>query len=116
MSLTDSFLTVAFVHQVKKDKRIEKTRKKPLIHNSIISTGLCIGGGYAINRALKTPTERFIENFKKANKDLPELEKYVEGIKIAKPALILGIIYYIFIPIISTFLADRTGLCKNDKN
>lgn len=109
MSLTDVVLTTAFVTRVKNDKNIKNSRKKPLIHNSIISTGLCLTGGYAINRALKTPTEKFIENFKKANKELPELEKYVEGIKIAKPALILGIIYYIFIPVISTFLADRTG-------
>ena len=44
------------------------------------------------------------------NKNLPELEKYIEGIKIAKPVLILGAIYYMFIPVISTFLADRTEI------
>ena len=47
-------------------------------------------------------------NFKKANKNLPDLEKYLDGIKIAKPAIILGGIYYIIIPLISTFIADRT--------
>ena len=47
--------------------------------------------------------------FKEVNKNLPELEKYVQGIQIAKPALILGGIYYIIIPVISTFFADRTG-------
>ena len=31
----------------------------------------------------------------------------VEGIKIAKPILIAGLVYYIAIPLISTFLADR---------
>jgi len=104
MSLTDIILTSAFISRLKRDKNIEPARKKPLIHNSIISTSLCISGGYAINRMLKKPTEKFIENFKKVNKNLPELDKYIEGIKIAKPALILGIIYYIFIPTISTFL------------
>lgn len=108
MSLTDIILTASFVEQVKRNKKIEEKRKKPLIHNSVIATGLCITGGYALNRILKKPTEKFIENFKTINKDLPELEKYIEGIKIAKPALILGGIYYIFIPLISTFLADRT--------
>ena len=107
-SLTDVLLTFAFVRQTKKSKNIEQKRKKPLIYNSLISTGLCIAGGYALNSATKKSTNKFIEKFKTVNKHLPEIEKYVEGIKIAKPALLLGIIYYIFIPVISTFLADRT--------
>lgn len=109
MAVTDTVLTLAFVHQVKKNKDIEEKRKKPLIHNSIMSTGMCIAGGYALNSALNKPTERFITKFKEVNKNLPELEKYVQGIQIAKPALILGGIYYIIIPVISTFFADRTG-------
>lgn len=112
MSLTDVVLTWTFVNQTKKNKKIEESRKKPLIHNSLISTGMCVLGGYAINAVLKKPTERFVEKFKAVNKDLPELEKYVHGIDVAKPALILGGIYYIIIPIISTFLADRTSVEK----
>ena len=71
-------------------------------------------GGYAVNHALEKPAEKFIRNFKAANKNLPELEKYVEGIKIAKPVLILGIIYYIFIPVISTFFAERADFKKKN--
>lgn len=109
MAVTDTVLTLSFIHQVKKNKDIEEKRKKPLIHNSIMSTGMCIAGGYALNNVLNKPTERFIEKFKEVNKNLPELEKYVQGIQIAKPMLILGGIYYIIIPVISTFFADRTG-------
>lgn len=112
MSMTDALLTLSFVKQVSESKKIKNDRKKPLIYNSLISTALCISGGYAINSALKKPTQKFIKNFTLANKDLPELEKYIEGIKIAKPALILGSIYYIFIPVIATFLADRTKSIK----
>ena len=90
-----------------KNKKIEQDRKKALMYNAGISTGLCIAGSYIIDKALKKPTEKFIENFRKANKKSPKLEKYVEGIRVAKPALILGGIYYIIIPVISTFLADR---------
>ena len=56
--------------------------------------------------------EKFIEKFKIANAKSKNLDKYIEGIKIVKPALILGGIYYIIIPFISTFLADRF----DDKN
>lgn len=112
MNTTDVVLTASFIKQVTKDKNIEKKRKKPLIHNSVIATTLSITGGYVLNKLLKKPTDKFIENFKIANKNLPELERYIEGIKIAKPTIILGTIYYIFIPLISTFLADRTEKIK----
>ena len=55
----------------------------------------------------KKTTEKFIKKFKDANKNDPNLAKQIEGIKIAKPILIAGVVYYILIPIISTFLADR---------
>ena len=109
-SLTDIVLTLSFVQQTAKNKKIEEKRKKPLIYNSIISTGLCLTGGYAVNSATNKSTEKFINKFRAINKNLPELEKYIEGIKIAKPVLILGAIYYMFIPVISTFLADRTEI------
>lgn len=107
MCLTDVVATGAFITQTAKNKKIEQERKKALMYNAGISTGLCIAGSYIIDKALKKPTEKFIENFRKANKKSPKLEKYVEGIRVAKPALILGGIYYIIIPVISTFLADR---------
>lgn len=107
MSLTDIMATGAFVAQVDSNKKIEKDRKKALMYNAEISTGLSIAGGYALNRLLKKPTEKFIENFKKANKNSAELETYIKGIRVVKPALILGGIYYTIIPLISTFASDK---------
>ena len=115
MNMTDVVLTAAFINSAAKNKKIENDRKKALIYNSAISTGLSIAGGYAIHHYTKKPTEKFIQKFKEANKNSPLLEKYIEGIKIAKPALILGGIYYIFIPVISTFLADRADKKHNIK-
>ena len=115
MNMTDVVLTASFINRTAKSKKIENDRKKALIYNSAISTGLSISGGYAIHHYTRKPTEKFIKKFKEANKNSPLLEKYIEGIKIAKPALILGGIYYIFIPIISTFLADRADKKHNIK-
>ena len=109
ISMTDVILTGAFIEQTKRNKKIEENRKKTLIYNSAISTGLCITGGYALSKVLEKPTEKFIENFTKANKNSPKLDKYLEGIRVAKPVMILGGIYYLIIPLISTFLADRVG-------
>lgn len=107
MALTDSFSTGAFIAQTSKSKKIDEDRKKALIYNAGISTGLSILGGYTIDKLTKKSTDKFIKNFREANQNSPKLEKYVEGIKIAKPALILGGLYYILIPLISTFLADK---------
>ncbi len=107
ISLTDAAATTAFITQTAHSSKIEQSRKKALMYNAAISTGLCIAGGYAINGMLNKPTEKFIKNFSEANKNSPKLGKYIDGIKVAKPALILGGIYYIIIPLISTFLADR---------
>lgn len=105
--MTDALATGAFIEQTRRSKKIEQDRKKALMYNAGISTALCIGGSYVIDRALKKPTERFIEKFKLANASSPKLDKYIEGIRVAKPALIMGGIYYIAIPFVSTFLADR---------
>lgn len=114
MSMTDGLITAAFIQQTRKSKRIEEKRKKPLMYNAAISTGLCIAGGYALNRAIKKPFDKFVEKFSQVNKNSPKLEKYIEGMKVVKPAFILGGIYYIAIPLISTFLADRIDR-KNTK-
>ena len=107
MSLTDIVATGAFIRQVAKSKKIEQDRKKALMYNSAISTALCVVAGYTIDKMSKKSTENFIKKFSEANKNSPKLGKYIQGIKIVKPAMIFGAIYYIAIPIISTFLADR---------
>lgn len=68
---------------------------------------MSILSSYVIDKLLEKPTEKFIENFRKANKELPNVEKQVEGIKIAKPMLIMAGIYYALIPFISTFITEK---------
>ena len=106
-AITDTLATLVFMHQANSSKKIEDKRKKALIYNAGISTGLSIAGGYTIDKILDKPTENFIKKFKELNKNDKNLEKQLQGIKIAKPFMILGTIYYILIPIISTFIADR---------
>ena len=107
ISFTDAVATTAFIHQTAKSKDIKEDKKNALIYNAAISTGLSIAGGYLLDSATQKPTEKFIEKFKRINANDPKLNKYVEGIRVAKPVVLLGTIYYIFIPLISTFLADK---------
>ena len=113
-ALTDTVTTGTFIVQTNKNKHIEEKRKSILEKNAAISTGLSIISGYTLDKALNKPTEKFIEKFKEVNKDSPKLDKYIEGIKIAKPTLILGTVYYCAIPLVSTFFAERLHK-KKDK-
>lgn len=107
VAATDTLSTATFVHQTAKSKQLENKDKKPLIYNSIIASTLSIASTYLIDFFTKDNTNKFIEKFTQANKNDPKLSQHIEGIKIAKPILIAGCIYYIIIPIISTFAADR---------
>jgi len=107
MNLTDVMATGTFIATTAKNGNIKENRKKPLMYNAAISTGLSIAGGYTLNKLLEKPTKKFIKKFVEVNKDSKNLHKYIEGIHIAKAALLLGGIYYIIIPIISTFISDK---------
>ena len=109
ISLTDIFATACFIHQNNKNKKIENSRKKVLNKNVIYSTGLSILGACTIDYFSKNKTENFIKNFKLANPNLKNIEKYVEGIKITKKVFLLGGLYYGIIPFLATFFADKTS-------
>lgn len=106
-ALKDTLATATFMTGISKSKKIQEERKGPLIYNAAISTGLCIGSSYIVDSITDKSAQKFIKKLAEANKDDPNLKKYIDGFKIAKPVLIMGIIYYLFIPIISTFLAER---------
>lgn len=110
ISLTDIFATGTFIGQTANSKKIKEDRKKALIYNSAISTGLSVAGMYTIDSLTQKSTEKFVEKFKQANKNSKNLNTYLEGIRVAKPVMILGAMYYIVIPLVSTFFADRLTL------
>ena len=78
-----------------------------MIINAVLSTGLTLAGGFAADKLTQKPMNKFLENLAKANKDNPNLPKYIEGAKVLKPILILGTLYYTIIPVVSTFLSGK---------
>ena len=111
---TDLLLSGSFALRTMKSTKIDKDRKKPLIYNNLISTGISVAGGYSIDKAVKKGTDKLIDKFAKANKDNPKLSKYIEGINILRPTLIFAAIYYGILPAISTFIADKTDNKKTE--
>lgn len=104
---TDMLLTGAFIYNTQKNKDIEEKRKKPLIYNNLISTGISLVGGYSIDKFIQKNTQKFINKFSEINKNDPKLPKYIEGINILRPTLIFAAIYYGILPMFSTYIADK---------
>ena len=113
---TDILLTASFVRRTQKNKEIKEERKKPLIYNNLISTGLSILGGYSADKIVQKGTKKFIDKFAQINKDNPKLTKYIEGINILRPTIIFAGIYYGILPIISAYLADKTDKLVTNKH
>lgn len=101
--LLSSFLMLS----IAKNKKIEEKRKMPLIVNTGISCALSTIGGYTIDSLLDKPIDAFKDKFVKINANDPKLHKYTEGIKIAKSALVFGLLYRFVVPVVSMFLAEK---------
>lgn len=112
---TDLLLTGSFIYRTNKNKKIKEERKKPLIYNNIISTGISLSLGCSIDNFIKKNSEGFIKKFTEANKNNPKLNKYIEGINILRPTLIFALIYYGILPVFSTCLADKIDKFVNSK-
>ncbi len=113
MYLTDFVLTGAFVSKTLKNKNIEEKRKKPLVYNSLLSTAFSTISSLTINKLTDKQFQKFTRKFIDANKNSKNLDKYIEGLNIAKLSIIMGVVYYIFIPILSTFLSDKLDKIKS---
>ena len=112
---TDVLLSGAFAYQTINSEKIKENRKKALIYNNVISTSITLLGGYSIDRLVKAKTANYIEKFKEFHKDNPKLQKYIQGINIVRPALIFAGIYYIILPMFSTYLAQKIDNYANKK-
>ena len=106
VAMIDALTTGAFIFQTNRSDKIKEDRKKALIYNAGFSTALSIGTSYILDKLTEKPTQKFVEKFKLANKNDPNLEKQLRGLKIAKPMIILGGVYYMLIPFLSTILAE----------
>ena len=101
--LLSSFLMLS----IAKNDKIEQKRKKPLIVNTGISCALSTLGGYTIDSLLDKPIDAFKNKFATVNANDPKLHKYLGGIKIAKSALVFGLLYRFVVPVVSMFLAEK---------
>ena len=105
--IRDLLLTGSFAVLTDRNKKIKDDRKKALIYNNVISTGITLALGYGIDNVIKNETEKFVNKFKQMNIHDPKVLKYVEGINIIRPALIFAGIYYGILPMFSTYMAER---------
>ena len=116
LSAKDLIATGFFAFLTKNSKRIEDKNKEPLIINSFLSTALAITGGFAVDKLTQKPMEKFLDRLEQANRGDKDLPKYIEGAKILKPIVILGVLYYAIVPSLSTFLSGKIAHAHEDKH
>ena len=114
MFLSDIILTSAFVRKTSKNNNIEEKRKKPLILNSILSTAFSMISTLTVDKLIDNKYQDFVQKFVKENAQDAKLNKYLEGLDVIKTTLIISSMYYIVIPIISTFLSGKISKSKDE--
>ena len=87
--------------------------KSNLIANTAVSTAASILGAIAIDTIFKKPMENLKKRFEIANKGDINMRKYLNGAKIIKSSIVLGIIYYGIIPMIATYAGSKISNNKN---
>ena len=114
MFLSDIILTSAFVRKTSKNNNIEEKRKKPLILNSILSTAFSMISTLTVDKLIDNKYQEFVQKFIKENTKDTKLNKYLEGLDVIKTTLIISSMYYIVIPVISTFLSGKISKSKDE--
>lgn len=112
---TDVLLTATSAIKTMKSKKIKEERKKPLIYNNVVSTGLSIVTGCFLDKIVQKGSKNFIEKFTEANKNNPKLSKYIQGINIMRPTLIFAGVYYGLLPMVSSTVAEKLDNIKTGK-
>lgn len=108
MNIAKDVITAGtFMAETAKSNKFDSDKKGMLIYNSLVAIMLSTITGYSADSLTKNAEEKFMSKLKEANKNDPNLKKYIEGAKIAKPVLILGLAYCTFIPLLSTYLGEK---------
>ena len=115
MALSGTIVSTFYVINTLTSKKIEESRKEPLIYNSIISWAISNIGAYTIDGFLNKHLKTFEKHFKEVNENETNLKKQLRGIKILKSALIFGMMYRWVTPWVSTILAEKVWNKKHEK-
>ncbi|MDD3593283.1 MAG: hypothetical protein PHX18_01500 [Candidatus Gastranaerophilales bacterium] len=106
-ALTGVMLSTFQIISIAKSPKIKEERKKPLMLKGLISCVAATVGGFTIDKLLDKPLDKYAKKFAEMHAKNPNLHKYMEGIKIAKSALVFGMLYRFIVPVISTFCAQK---------
>ncbi len=115
MALSGTIVSTFYVINTLLSRKIEESRKEPLIYNSVISWALANIGAYTIDGVLNKHIKSFEKEYKRVNEKDLNLDKQLRGIKILKSALIFGMMYRWVTPWISTILAEKVWNKKHHK-
>ena len=115
MAISGTIVSTFYVINTMISKKIEESRKEPLIYNAIISWAISNVGAYTIDGIVNKHLKSFEKHYKEVNKNDANIKSQLRGIKILKSALIFGTMYRWITPWISTILAEKVWNKKHEK-
>ncbi len=116
-ALTGVTLSGFYVRQTLKNKNLDEQKRNTLAINQALVCAVSTVGAYAINKAVNTRRDNFIEKFLEKNSPLSPNAKraYRTGIKSAFSLMVFGTIYRFLSPVFVTPIANKLGNRLNDK-
>lgn len=111
-------LSGMYINKTLSNEKLDEKRRKTLAVNQGIVWGLSTIISYTCDNAINKKVDNFIAKFKQANAHKPAeaINKYVEGIKIAKSIMIFDMVYRFIAPVVVTPIANHIGNRINEKN
>ena len=107
--LGSATLSGAYVVKTLTNDKLDERKRKTLAINQSAVFGVSTIMAYTFDKALGKWTNNLIDKFKKVNAGNPKLDKYVNGIKIAKTTIIIDMVYRFIAPVAVTPVANYFG-------
>lgn len=107
--LGSTALSGAYVVKTLRNDKLDERKRKTLAINQAAVFGVSTVMAYTFDKALGKWTNNLIDKFKKINAGNPHLDKYVNGIKIAKTTIIIDMVYRFIAPVAVTPVANHFG-------
>lgn len=117
MATAGSFVTTAtYAGGTLTNKNLEKKPARTLALNQVLVTALSTVGAYTINDWMGNITKNMSYKFRDANMNHPNLERRVQGFKIAQKLLTFSLMYRYVAPVLVTPVASKIGKALNNNN
>lgn len=113
--LASTLLSGFYIKKTLENDKLEPNKRRTLAINQGITWGISTIMAYTFDGLATKTINAFTNKFKDLNKGAEKLQKYENGIKIAKSTIIMSVVYRFIAPVVVTPIANKIGNSLNEK-